>query len=136
MNDDPDKKKVETDINNFENALNALEESVSVKELSELERDGMIQRFEFVFELLWKSLKHALEKEGIRANSPKSAISGAYHAQWISDEKLWLSILKDRNSTTHVYDREMAVKISERIRVYTPEIRKLLELLKDKNKDN
>lgn len=56
---------------NFEKAFFKLKEAIEKEELSELERNGLIQRFEFTLELAWKTLKDFLDHEGFIVKSPK-----------------------------------------------------------------
>jgi len=91
-------------------------------------RDGLIQRFEFTFELAWKTLKSIFEDEGLMGlNSPKTVLREAYAAGLIVDEELWLNMLNDRNSTVHIYDEKMSIEICNNIiNKYADEFRKLL----------
>jgi len=58
------KDELQVAVVNFVNALSSLEEGVKEAK-GELEKDGVIQRFEFTFELMWKTLKIFLYDEGI-----------------------------------------------------------------------
>jgi len=85
-------------------------------------RDSAIQRFEFCIDLAWKSLQQILYSEhGIRVNSPKETIRIAYENQLIHEPEKWLSMIDDRNLTSHTYDEELAeqiyVRLSEHLRV-------------------
>ena len=104
-------------IENYKNALNRLREGVlRFDEEDDMLRDGLIQRFEFTFELAWKTLKALFEDEGlIGLNSPKMVLKEAFSAGLIEDEELWLSILKDRNLTCHIYNEAAAIAICEHI---------------------
>ncbi|MFC1596027.1 HI0074 family nucleotidyltransferase substrate-binding subunit [Candidatus Margulisiibacteriota bacterium] len=99
----------------FSNALQRLDEAVLEAE-SILEIDGVIQRFEFTFELFWKLLKVYLEKEGIIAKTPRSCLKEAYKISLIKDEELWLKMLEDRNYSVHIYDQNESREIYERIK--------------------
>lgn len=102
---------------NCNKALNKLIELQDQKTInSDILRDALIQRFEFTLELVWKFLKVYLEDQGIQnINSPKSVLKAAFAEILISDEDIWLSMLKDRNLTSHIYDEKTAIEISERI---------------------
>lgn len=104
-------------INNYVRALEKLNQGlVRYDGRDDLARDGVIQRFEFTFELVWKAQKVLFEIEGlIGLNSPKSVLREAYAANIIEDELVWLNMLKDRNLTSHIYDETTAVEISRRI---------------------
>lgn len=116
-------RKRKCSLANLDRALARLEEALLVPEDAPLAIDGTIQRFEFAVELTWKSLKRVLADEGIETNTPRDAIVQAHRARWIDDEALWLSLLRDRNATSHIYDEEKAAQIYARIRDYAPVLR-------------
>jgi len=100
---------------------------------TELEKDGVIQRFEFTFELLWKTLKIILEYKGIEVRSPRSAIKEAFKAGLIEDDEILLDMLEDRNLSSHIYSEEVAEQIFKRIeKAYVPALEKLLAMLKER----
>ena len=107
------KKKLE----NFEKALVKLKDGTKQYDSSnDLTRDGLIQRFEFTFELAWKTLKIIFEEEGVLGlNSPKLVLKEAYSADIIQDQSLWLNMLSDRNATSHIYSESLAIEICDRI---------------------
>ena len=111
--------KLEAKLSNFKNALQRLIEAdkeFNKQGASDVVRDGFIQRFEFTYELAWKTTKAFLEDTGIiDINSPKAVIKEAYAQKFISDEKNWLLMLNDRNMSSHIYKEDMAVEIAERI---------------------
>lgn len=92
-------------------ATDRLREALAVPGTAPLAVDGTIQRFEFVFELAWKTFKLLLAEEGHEAPFARSAIAGAYQAGWIDDEQLWLELLRARNLTSHTYDEALAAEI-------------------------
>lgn len=104
-------------FNNFQNALARLNEGIAkYNEADELAGDGLIQRFEFTFELAWKTLKVIFEDEGLTGlNSPKSVLREAFAADLIQDEELWLTMLSDRNLTVHIYSQQLAKEICRNI---------------------
>jgi nucleotidyltransferase substrate binding protein (TIGR01987 family) len=64
---------------NFEKAYRQLEDSVlRAEELSDLEKEGMVQRFEYTFELAWKTIKDFLENQYVVAKYPREAIKQAF----------------------------------------------------------
>jgi nucleotidyltransferase substrate binding protein (TIGR01987 family) len=85
--------KFETKLGNFSAALQRLKEAAqefNQKDSSDVVRDGMIQRFEFTYELAWKTMKEYLEDLGIPdKNSPKAVIKEAYAQKIIVNEKNW-----------------------------------------------
>mgnify|MGYP002480667748 FL=1 len=73
-------------LENFIKALDRLKEGLlQYDEEDELQRDGIIQRYEFTFELAWKTLKEVFEDEGlVGLNSPKTVLREAYSYMPIS----------------------------------------------------
>ncbi|TGE39774.1 nucleotidyltransferase [Desulfosporosinus fructosivorans] len=106
-----------TKVNNFTNALGRLKDGIAkYDESDDLLRDGVIQRFEFTFELAWKTLKAVFEDEGLTGlNSPKTVLREAFSAELIKDDELWLAMLNDRNSTAHIYSEQLAIEICRNI---------------------
>lgn len=97
---------------------------------SDLQRDGVIQRFEFTFELAWKTLKRVLALKGIEANSPRDVFREAARQKLIDDPLVWFDFIQKRNLTVHTYNRECAAEIFESLPLFEGEIRKLIEVLK------
>jgi len=86
-------------LGDFDKALMRLEEPLSKTSFAELEKDGVIQRFEFTFELVWKTLKDYLEEQGVLLDvaSPKKILRQAFKENLLLDGELWLQMLEDRN---------------------------------------
>ena len=95
---------------NFSRAYSLLRDALEdgVEPLSQLEREGVIQRFEFTFELSWNLLKDKLEYDGIVLSSatPRGVMRQAFSAKLIDDCDAWLAMLTDRNLMSHTYDFE------------------------------
>ena len=120
---------LEYSLNKLKNANQKLKEGTEQAK-DELDKDGVIQRFEFTFELLWKALKIYLEYQGILVKTPRDSFVEAFRIDLISDEKIFLDMLEDRNNTSHIYDKETSEKIFNRIKKnYQTEIAKVIELL-------
>lgn len=102
---------------NYQNAFDRLSEGIlKFDKTNDLQRDGLIQRFEFTFELAWKTLKAIFDDEGLTGlNSPKTVLREAFSAGLIEDDELWLLMLNDRNSTSHVYSEKQAIEICNNI---------------------
>jgi nucleotidyltransferase substrate binding protein (TIGR01987 family) len=116
-------------ISRLENAYKALKEG-ALRAKDELEKDGVIQRFEFTFELLWKTIKLILKDKGLDINTPKDTLKEAFRLGWIKEEKTFLDMMKDRNLTSHIYDKETSEKIFQRIKTeYIPAISGLIQTL-------
>ena len=80
-------------------------------------RDGVIQRFEFTFELAWKSLKEYMEDQGVVMTivSPRSVLKEAYSMGIINGPELWNEAVDSRNLMSHIYDESTAVAIADRV---------------------
>ena len=95
---------------NFSRAFTLLREALEeqVETLSQLEREGVIQRFEYTFELAWNLLKDRLEYDGIALPTvtPRQVIRQAFQAKLIQDGEAWINMLTDRNLVSHTYDCE------------------------------
>ena len=93
----------------------------------------MIQRFEYTFELAWKTVKDYLEYNGIKANSPREAIKEAFANDILQDGQVWIDMLEDRNLMAHTYDEQRANYALDRITTkYAMQINELYNYLKDK----
>ena len=109
------KSEVLIKIDNFEKGLNRLKEAVE-RAKDDLDKDGVIQRFEFTIELLWKALKTVLAYQGIECYSPRSCIKEAYKSYLIEDDEIILDMLEDRNRSSHIYSETTSEEIFERIK--------------------
>ena len=81
-------------LDDLERAVLRLGAALSEPE-NEFIRDAAIQRFEFSFELAWKSIRVSAKLEGQDCASPRMAISTAWSNGWISDEAAWLDMLEE-----------------------------------------
>ena len=105
---------------NFSQAVKRLNEAnIAYKRNAEndIYQDALIKRFEFTFELGWKSLREFLLAQGYRLElpSPKGVFAFAYQEGILQDETLWLDMLESRNLTSHDYGRELSKEIADKI---------------------
>ena len=103
-------------LENATAALAQLRSFLAVPVVTDRDRAGVIQAFEFTFEATWKMLKTVAESEGLTAESPKRALAAAYRLGILEDEATWLDMLQHRNLTSHVYHAELAREIFEAVR--------------------
>jgi nucleotidyltransferase substrate binding protein (TIGR01987 family) len=99
------------------NATARLIEAVGQPE-SDILRDAVIQRFEFSFELVWKTLKLYLERQGHECGGPRPTLKKAFAEGLIitpEEADVWLQMLEDRNLTSHAYEEELAIRIYQHI---------------------
>ncbi len=89
---------------NFGKAFMCLKEAVEMKELNELERNGLIQRFEFTLDLSWKVMKDFLEEKGFAFKpSPKDTFRLAQESGYINYAQELIDGLDIRNELSHDY---------------------------------
>ena len=92
---------------NFDRAFVLLREALEGgRPLSMQEKEGVIQRFEYTYELAWKTLKDYLEASGVVITPvpPRQVIKEAFAAKVISDGEVWINMLDNRNLLSHTYD--------------------------------
>ena len=105
-------------LQSYSKALLQLESALQQKQFSVLEKDGVIKRFEFTFELAWKTLQDKLYDEGyLSTKGPKPEIKQAFNNGIITDGQAWMDMLTDRNNSTHLYEESAAVSIFDRIQI-------------------
>jgi nucleotidyltransferase substrate binding protein (TIGR01987 family) len=117
---------------NFSKAVAKLNEFVSAPIVTERDRAGVIQAFEFTFEQCWKTFQRILAAQGYEARTPRKSLEGAMQLHFIrqDDEELWLKMMKDRNLTSHLYHEKLAIEIADRIvKDYLPLLNKAHQAL-------
>jgi nucleotidyltransferase substrate binding protein (TIGR01987 family) len=102
-------------LNNFTKALMRLKDAVDLgkeRPLSDLEKQGLIQAFEFTHELAWKTLKDLLVSRGnSEIYGSKDASRLAFQLGLINHGEIWMDMIKSRNLTSHTYDEQTAEKM-------------------------
>ena len=115
--------KRDRSMENLKKALGELQAYILESTGRKVEKAGIIQGFEFCFERFWNLFQVMAEENGLSAQLPRLAISAAYHLGFLSEEALWLKMMKDRNLTSHVYNEETANLIHDAIvNFYAPEM--------------
>jgi nucleotidyltransferase substrate binding protein (TIGR01987 family) len=106
-------------FSNFNKAMSKLSQAVaqaSTEKLSELEVEGLIQRFEYTYELAWKTLQDLIKQQGIvDINGPGQVLNQAFQMGLISNAESWRRLKKSRELTSHTYNSETAREISDSI---------------------
>jgi nucleotidyltransferase substrate binding protein (TIGR01987 family) len=104
-------------FSNFKKGYELLKEAAEIEEYSQLETEGMIQRFEYTYELAWLTLKDYLEDQGYsNITGSKDAIKAAFSVGLITDAELWLEMVTSRKLSSHTYNEETAIQIAKKIR--------------------
>lgn len=119
---------------NFNKAFIQLESVVLTnRPLSDLEKEGMIQRFEYTFELAWKTLKDYLDSQEVTASFPREVIKQSFHHELIDNGEVWMDMLEQRNLLAHTYNEKNFLLAIDLIKNhYFSEINKLHQLLSSK----
>ncbi|MEK6556955.1 MAG: nucleotidyltransferase substrate binding protein [Candidatus Margulisiibacteriota bacterium] len=125
----------------LEKALTSLESAIQIyrqglvplgSPAEALLRDGILQRFEYTFELSWKTLKRYLEEYGIEQVdrfSNKQLFRVGFESGLLTSAEKWLDYLSRRNLTSHVYDEETAQKVYCIIEDFIVDVHYLLKQL-------
>ena len=103
---------------NFKSNLMVLSKANKEDLTNEFIISGIIDKFFIQFELAWKVLKELLRYEGnsvANTGSPREIIKAAYSIYEFIDEKVWVSMLKERNNMTHIYDGNAAKELVGKI---------------------
>lgn len=133
-------KKFQDKLEKLNLAYNSLKEmiefgntaNISLEKFDEALRDSIIKKFEYTFELSWKTIKAYLEEEGYEEmSSPRKVLKQAFESNIIFDEEVWSNMLEARNSTAHTYDEEKAIYYEDVIK--NKYIKMLYELIKKLN---
>ena len=126
----------------LENAVNRLTEGLAryEKDISDTQiRDGLIQRFEFSYEISHKMLKRHLEAvsptpEQFDAMAFADLIRSANEqALLLGDWSAWKIYREMRSKTSHTYDEEIAIEVVHSIPAFLEEARHLLKQLQERN---
>lgn len=124
---------------NFEKALvvfqarcTDVQENPAPSKYYETCRMALVQAFEIIIELSWKTLKDYLEAQGYtEVQNGKRAFRQAFQDGLIDDGELWLKALELRNLTSHTYDINMLEEVIDFfISSLLPELLKLQQKLK------
>ena len=82
--------------------------------MSELEKEGLIQRFEYSYELAWKTMKDYLEEQGANINpvTPRNVIKEVFAAKIITDGQVWVDMMLHRNLLSYTHTTSQNFKRS------------------------
>ena len=99
---------------NYEKAFHRLSRAINIVKATpddDLLQSGLVQTYEYTFELAWKTLKDYLELEGFLLRSPRETIRQGFQSGYITNAEDWLQALSDRNLTVHIYDDEIISRV-------------------------
>ena len=119
-------------LESFESALSQLTDACAIADYSDLERVGLVQTFEFSFELAWNTLKDLLFFEGYDEKVPRSIIRRSFEAGHLGedDSEALLDALGKRNLLSHTYRKDIALEAEALIKNrYHPALMRLHDTL-------
>jgi len=125
-------RRLKDSISNLRGAVNKLNDALAIQNDRELVVEGTIQRFEYVVELLWKTIRRGLiyERVTLRPDTPREVMRQGFVIGWLDGEVTWQELLDKRNKTSHEYlDEDFIDEYYNDIKRLTPEIIKILEFL-------
>lgn len=125
------RKRFAIQVDLYERALARLEEALVIPE-TQIVRDALIKRFEFTFEMAWKSMYRWLRMKDVDIpEEPFEVIPRAFNAGLIADDAGWTRVRRARNKTAHAYDEKKAIEVVAEVRTdAAPRFRELLERLR------
>lgn len=107
-------------FDNYKRALIKLKEAVDLSKsraLTELEKQGLIQSFEYTHELAWNLMKDYLSYQGIQdIVGSRDASRHAFNKGLVMEGEIWMEMIKSRNLTSHTYNQDIADNIVEKIK--------------------
>lgn len=106
-------------LNNYGKACAQVDDALILarsRPLSQLEQQGLIQAFEFTFELAWNLMKDYLFWQGIPdVSGARDAIRNAFKLGLLADGECWMDMIASRNQTVHAYNQAVANAIAQKI---------------------
>lgn len=121
-------------LDNYKKALKTLDEAMEKPPASLLERDGIIQRFEYCLEVSWNSAKKVLEFHEYKADTPRNIFRELAKIGWINNPEEWIQFLEARNKTSHLYHEEIAQELFKIVPIFLKASHHLLTTLEEKLK--
>ena len=107
--------------------------ALSAEPKNDLERDGVIQRFEYTFELSWKTLKRYFETTtSVEEFNIKNLFREAGKQKLIDSVENWFGYAKARNQTSHIYDQTIAGTVFEEAKKFSRDVEILISRLEKK----
>ena len=106
-------------LGNFQKALQQLDSAVALsrrRELSDLEKQGLIKAFEFTHELAWNVMRDFFIYQGNTSiTGSRDATREAFQKELIADGEGWMEMIRSRNLTSHTYNQAVADEIVAKV---------------------
>ena len=108
-------------LHNYNRALIQFNEAIELMQsrpLSNLEKQGLVQAFEFTHELAWKTLQDYFRYQGAAdLYGSRDVFRKALEVGLISEGEKWFESIQSRNLTSHVYDERVVQDLIDEISV-------------------
>lgn len=121
---------------NFITSVNNLRKVKKPEELSDLEMDGLMQRYEISFELAWKLIREYLINQKVLADesvAPRLVLQEALEWNVIDNHDVWKEMLDNRYEMAIVYNDRISREKSKLVKEkYLPELEKLVTFFEGK----
>jgi len=139
---------MELDLSSLRKAVESLEKTIRVADddafMSRLEEDqkqavkaGVIQNFEFTYELCWKFMKRWLEMNlgpvHVTGVTRRQLFRLSAEHRLVGDVDRWMEYHDARNETAHTYDESTAEDVFDTAQEFLADARKLLQALEARN---
>jgi len=131
------------DLSSLKKAVDSLDHAIEVavgnknSAQDEVIRAGVIQNFEFTYELCWKFIKRWLEFNvggaSIDGSTRKELFRLAAESRLITGVENWFKYHTARNETAHTYNPAKAAEIYALAAPFAVDARKLLQILEQRN---
>ncbi len=97
--------------------------------VTDRDKAGAVQAFEFSYELAWKTMKKVLEERGQKTGSPKDTFRKALEEGLIDDPELWFDFQEKRNLTVHTYELACVDLVLHDFDLFSRELQILIQRL-------
>lgn len=95
-------------FSNYKKAHSQFKKFMQKENLNELEKQGLVQSFEYTHELAWNLMKDYLQYEGIQnLLGSRSTTREAFNKGIISNGQTWMNMIESRNRTVHLYEESI-----------------------------
>jgi len=104
-------------FSNYQKAVSQLEKFIEKEDLNPLEEQGLIQAFEYTYELAWNVMKDYFTYEQADENitGSRDAIRLAFKRGLVVDGENWMDMIVSRVKSSHTYNEDTANEIVAKI---------------------
>ena len=104
-------------FSSYVKALGQLQKFIEKGELNELEDQGLIQAFEYTFELSWNLLKDYLQYEQAVEiiHGSRDTFRIAFQRNLLEDGSVWMEMVESRIQSSHTYQESIVLEIKQKV---------------------